>query len=101
MTDKTFLIVNSIPNHQDMISFKAYISQIVEIFHQFGGVGIARFKTMEQVMGNGGIQSVAIFEFPNAQAIHDMMSSSEFNALNELRKKAFQQSVDLMICSNS
>ncbi len=101
MTNKTFLIVNSIPNYQDMISFTTYISKIVGIFHQFGGVALHRFKTIEQVMGNGGIQSVAIFEFPNVQAIHDMMASPEFNALKELRKKAFQQTVDLMICNAS
>lgn len=72
-----------------MINFKTYISQIVGIFHQFGGVALQRFKTIEQVKASGGIQSVAIFEFPNVQAIHEMIASPEFNALKELRKKAF------------
>ena len=95
---KTFLIVNAVPNTNDRLSFKTYLSQIVEIFKNFGGSIMQRFSTSEQIMGQGGIKAIAIFEFPNAQAIKEMHGSDEFNALNELRKKAFQQEVDLMIC---
>ena len=95
---KTFLIVNAVPNTDDMLSFKSYLSQILEIFKKFGGSNMQRFSTLEQIMGQGGIKAIAIFEFPNAQAIKDMHASDEFNALNELRKKAYKQEVDLMIC---
>ncbi len=99
MTDnKTFLVVNAIPNMDDITSFQSYISQIVDIFKQFGGSGMQRWKTTEQVMGNGGIKAIAVFEFPSAQSIKDMMASEEFNALNDLRAKAYKQEVDLMIC---
>lgn len=94
----TFLIVNAVPNTEDLPSFKSYLSQIVEIFKKFGGFSMQRFSTSEQIMGQGGIKAIAIFEFPNAQAIKDMHASDEFNALNELRKKAYKQEVDLMIC---
>ena len=40
----------------------------------------------------------AVFEFPNPQAIKDMILGEEFNALNDLRIKAYKQEVDLMIC---
>jgi uncharacterized protein (DUF1330 family) len=96
--NKTFLIVNAIPNMDDMDSFQSYISQIIGIFTKFGGNGMQRWKTVEQVMGTGGIKAVAVFEFPDAQAVKDMMASKEFNALNDLRKKAYKQEVDLMIC---
>lgn len=99
MTDnKTFLVVNAIPNIEDMASFQSYLSQIVGIFKQFGGTGMQRWKTIEQVMGEGGIKAMAVFEFPSSQSVKDMMASEEFNALNELRKKAYKQEVDLMIC---
>lgn len=98
IVNKTFLIVNAIPNTDDMASFQAYLSQIMGIFKQFGGSGMQRWKTIEQIMGNGGIKAIAVFEFPSAQSIKDMMASVEFNALNELRKKAYKQEVDLMIC---
>ncbi len=95
---KTFLIVNAVPNMDDMPSFQSYLSQIVGIFIKFGGSGMQRWKTTEQVMGQGGIKAIAVFEFPSAQSIKDMMASEEFNALNDLRKKAYKQEVDLMIC---
>jgi len=96
--NKTFLMVNAIPNMDDVESFQSYLSQIVGIFKQFGGSGMQRWKTIEQVMGKGGIKAMAVFEFPSAQSIKDMMVSEEFNALNNLRKKAYKQEVDLMIC---
>ena len=96
--NKTFLIVNAIPNTEDIMSFKSYLSQIVVIFTKFGASNMQRFKTIEQVMGQGGIKAIAVFEFPHSQSIKDMIKSEEFMALNELRKKAYIQEVDLMIC---
>lgn len=57
-----------------------------------------RWKTTEQVMGQGGIKAIAAFEFPSPESIKNMMASEDFNALNDLRKKAYKQEVDLMIC---
>jgi uncharacterized protein (DUF1330 family) len=96
--NKTFLIVNAVPNTNDMASFQSYLSQIVGIFKQHGGSNMQRFKTIEQVMGQGGIKAIAVFEFPSPQHIKDMIASPEFTALDELRKKAYTQEVDLMIC---
>ena len=95
---KTYLLVNTIPNMADMASFQLYLSRIVPIFMQFGGQGLGRYRTVEQIMGKGGIKASAVFEFPNAQAIKEMVASKEFNDLNELRQKAYAQEVDLMIC---
>lgn len=96
--NKTFLVINAIPNTDDMPSFKLYLSQIIGIFTKFGGNGMQRWKTTEQVMGQGGIKAIAVFEFPSAQSVKNMLASEEFNALNHLRKKAYKQEVDLMIC---
>jgi len=98
MKNQTFLIVNAVPNTDDMPSFQSYLSQIVEVFKKFGGSNMQRFKTTEQVMGNGGIKAIAVFEFPDAQSIKNMIGSEEFTSLNELRQKAYKQEVDLMIC---
>ena len=95
---KTFLSVNAIPNMEDMPSFQSYLTQIVQLFNQYGGTNMQRFKTIEQVMGKGEIKAIAVFEFPNPQAIKDMILGEEFNALNDLRIKAYKQEVDLMIC---
>lgn len=96
--NKTYLIVNAVPNTNDMESFKTYLTQIVDVFKQYGGTNFQRFKTTEQIMGQGGIKATAIVEFPSSEAIHKMFRSDEFNALNDLKKKAYKQEVDLMIC---
>jgi uncharacterized protein (DUF1330 family) len=98
--EKTFLLVNAIPNMEEKESFQLYLSKIVPIFLSHGAENMQRFKTIEQVMGNGGIKASAVFEFPSAEAIKGMIASEEFNALNELRKKAYVQDVDLMICQS-
>lgn len=97
--EKTFLVINAIPNMEEMESFQLYLSQIVPIFMKFGATNMQRFKPIEQVMGNGGIKATAVFEFPNPQAVKDMIASDAFNALNNLRKKAYMQDVDLMNCN--
>ena len=96
--DKAFLVVNTIPNTDDKDSLKSYLPQIIGVFKQFGASNFQRFRTIEQIMGRGGIQAMAIVEFPSLDAIHQMYASEEFNSLNELRKKAYKQEVDLMIC---
>ena len=97
---KTFLIVNAIPNTDDMASFQSYLPEIVKIFTKFGGTGMQRWKTTEQIMGQGGIKALAVFEFPSVESIKKMIASADFNALNDLRKKAYKQEVDLMICES-
>lgn len=96
--NKTFLIVNAVPNHFDLESFQCYLSQIIEIFKKFGGKNMQRFKVKEQIMGKGNIKAIAFFEFPSSQSIKEMIKSDDFLALNELRQKAYLQEVDLMIC---
>lgn len=96
--NKTFLIINAVPNMAELPSFQSYLTQIVGIIQQYGGSGMQRFKTVEQIMGQGGIKAIAVFEFSSAQAIKDMVAGPEFNALNDLRAKAYSREVDLMIC---
>lgn len=95
--EKIFLVVNAIPNMEEMESFQCYLSQIVPVFIKYGASNMQRFKTQEQVMGQGGIKAIAVFEFPDPTSVKEMIAGEEFNALNELRKKAYVQDVDLMI----
>ncbi len=50
MNNKTYLIVNAVPNMEDITSFQSYISQIVGVFAKFGGSVMHRWETTEQVM---------------------------------------------------
>lgn len=80
-----------------MEGFKLYLSKIIPIFQQYGGKNLGRYKTLEQVLGEGGPKASAIFEFPNSQTIKDMIAGEEFNSLNQLCNEAYKK-VDLMIC---
>lgn len=101
MSSKTFLVVNAIPNRDDLPSFQSYLTQIIDVFKKYGGTGMQRFKTVEALQGDGGIQAIAFFEFPDSAAIKMMYASKEFNELNDLRKKAYAKEVDLMICTSA
>lgn len=72
----------------------------MDVFKRHGAGSIQRFITVEQIMGTGGVKTTLVIDFPSAEAIRTMRASDEFNALNDLRKKAFKQDVDLMICEN-
>lgn len=91
-----YLIINSIPNPENMDGFQLYLSKIMPIFHTNGGVKIQRHKTVEQVIGNSGIKMSGIFEFPSVQNIKDMLAGDEFTSLSTLRSEAFKQ-LDLFI----
>ena len=97
--EKTFLLINTIPNHENMEAFQLYISKIIPLFQSYGGKGLGRYKTLEQVMGDSGIKASAIFEFPSAKSIKEMIAGEEFSSLNDLRKEAYKK-VDLMICES-
>lgn len=97
MTDNKYLIINAIPNAQNMEDFQMYLSKIVPLFIENGGEKIDRYKTIKQLMGIGGVIMFGIFKFPSIDVIEEMMASDEFNDLNELRSRAFSQ-LDLMVC---
>lgn len=95
-----FLVINSVPNTDEMEQLKLYSKEIVKVFSAFEGKIVHRYKTVEHLMGNGTIKNVVIVEFPSAEKVKSMRESEAFNALNDLRKKAFKQDVDLMLCES-
>ncbi len=94
---KINLIINSIPNPENMDKVHEYLSIMMPIIAKYGGEKIERYQAIEQLMGNSGIKMVSIFSFPDIQNLKTMMASNEFSALSELRSNAFHQ-LDLIIC---
>ncbi|MEO9513615.1 MAG: DUF1330 domain-containing protein [Flavobacteriaceae bacterium] len=97
MSDPIYLIVNAIPNSNNMEEVQNYLSKIVPLFNTNGGEKIERYKTIKQLMGNSGIVMFGVFQFPSIDVIEKMMLGTAFNSLTELRSKAFKQ-LDLMVC---
>jgi len=96
---KTFLLINAIPNPEKMAGLQQYLQGIMPIFMSHGGVPVGRFKTVEQLVGEGGIKMTAIIAFPNADAIKEVVASEAFKALAPLRSEVFNQ-LDLMVCES-
>ena len=90
------LIINAIPNPENMENVQEYLSKIMPIFFNNGGEKIERYQATEQLLGSSGIKMVGIFSFPDVETVKTMMASDEFSALGALRASAFKQ-LDLII----
>lgn len=91
-----FLVITSTPNPDKMEELQSYLKQVMPVLMSGGGKPVGRYRVTEQVAGHGGPKTIAIMEYPSAQAIRDLISGDGFNALNALRAEVFL-SLDLMI----
>jgi uncharacterized protein (DUF1330 family) len=91
-----FLVITSTPNPEKMDELQSYLHQAMPVLMSGGGKPVGRYKVTEQVAGQDGPKTVAILEYPSAQAIRDVISGDDFNALNALRAEVFLR-LDLMI----
>jgi len=91
------LIINAIPNKENMLEVQTYLGNMIPVISANGGSVVTRYKTLAQLTGENGPEMVVIFEFPNAEAIKTMMSSEGFSNLSESRAKAFTK-LNMMIC---
>lgn len=94
--EKAFLVINAIPNPENMDAFQEYMSKIMSVLANAGGKTLGRYRTIEQVVGEGGPRVSGLVEFPNAGAIKDLIAGEEYNSLSQIREKAFKR-LDLMI----
>ncbi|OIO66929.1 MAG: hypothetical protein AUJ56_11210 [Zetaproteobacteria bacterium CG1_02_49_23] len=94
-----YLLINAIPNPEKMAATQQYLQSIMPVFKQYGGAPVGRFKTIEQLVGKGGIKMDAILQFPDTKAIRELVDSEAFKALGTLRSEAFNQ-LDMMICES-
>jgi uncharacterized protein (DUF1330 family) len=92
-----FLVITSTPNPEKMNELQSYLHQVMPVLMSGGGKPVGRYKVTEQVVGQDGPKTVAVLEYPSAQAIKDVISGDGFNALNALRAEVFLR-LDLMIC---
>ncbi len=95
--EKAFLVINAVPNPENMAGFQMYMSKIMPILENAGGKTLGRYRTVEQVVGEGGPRVTGIVEFSSSEVIKNMIAGEEFNSLAQLRGEAFAR-LDLMIC---
>ena len=93
---KGILIVTAQLNKSKMEDIKSYLEQAGPLTAKFGGQAVAKYKTIQEIEGNQSPDLVSVTEFPSVAAIKEMVSSSEYKALTELRASAFSK-LNLMI----
>ena len=94
---KTFLIINAIVNKENMADVKLYLQSIMAVFGKNGGKPIARYKTIEKLIGDESPEMIAIIEFASAEILKQMINGDDFTALAELRAKVFTK-LNIVIC---
>lgn len=68
------------------------------VFAQSGGQPIGRYKTIESLSGEDSPETLAVVQFPSAEAIKNMLNSEAFKALAKLRSRVFSK-LNLMLCT--
>lgn len=94
---KVILIATAKVNKSKMEDLKSYLEQAGPLTEKFGGQGVAKYKTIQEIAGEESPELISVTEFPNVDAINKMVNSSEFKALAELRSSAFNK-LNLIIC---
>jgi len=97
MENSVKLIINAIPNKENMQEVQSYLGNMMPVISKNGGSVVNRYKTIDHLVGENGPEMVVIFEFQNAQSIKTMMESEGFTNLAESRAKAFTK-LNMMIC---
>lgn len=99
MTDsKTHLIINAIVNKENIEELQSYLGKIMPVFAKHGGKPLAKYKTIDQLIGESSPEMIAIIEFPSADVIKQLIKEDDFTALANSRAKAFTK-LNLMICT--
>ena len=94
---KAILVVTAKVNKSKMEDLKSYLEQAGPLTAKFGGQGIAKYKTIQEISGEQSPELVSVTEFPSVDTINEMVNSSDFKALAELRASAFSK-MNLIIC---
>ena len=94
---KAILLVTAKVNKEKMEDLKSYLEKVGPLTGKYGGQGVARYKTVEEIAGEQSPELVSVTEFPSAEAINELVNSKDFTDLSDLRASAFIK-LNMMIC---
>ena len=86
---KAILIVAAVVNKDKMEDLTSYLQKAGPLTDQYGGKGLARYKTLENISGDQSPEILSVTEFPSAETIKVLVNSAEYKALDNLRSTAF------------
>ena len=94
----SYLVINAIINKENKAELAEYLDKTYQVFRANGGKPIGKYKTIENLGGEGSPEMVAIIAFQDDQKIRKMMNSKDFENLGELRSRVFEK-LNLVLCS--
>ena len=94
---KATLVINAIVNKENMAEMPTYLESVMTIFVKNGGKPVKRYKAIQQLAGDEASDTIALFEFANAEVINEMVNGVDFIALAELRARVFSK-LNMVIC---
>ena len=94
----SILVINAVINQENKAELQGYLNQMMQVFKDNGGKPVARYKAVENLLGDNSPEMVAIISFPDSQTIKDMINGEDYISLTELRSRVFEK-LNLIICS--
>ena len=94
---KAILVITAKVNKDKMEDLKSYLQHAGPLTGKYGGKAMARYKTLEEIIGEQSPELISVSEFPSAEVINEMVNSKDFTDLADLRSSAFSK-LNMMIC---
>lgn len=91
MNLKIFFIIIGFINPQEQESFKHYSTEINKLYESVGAEVIGRYPIAQTLLGEEKPDFLLVVEFPNQQALQNLLTSKEFQDLAPYREKAFSK----------
>ncbi len=99
MSDKTTLIVTSIPNPEQQAALDAYVQGAYPLLLNLGGEIVKRSVVSDTYHGEQNFKVIMLMDFPSKSALLAMFDSSAYQALIPDRNKAFK-SIEIMFADH-
>jgi len=97
--NKTFLVITAIVNKQNIAEVPEYLGSVMQIFGQYGGKPVGRYKTINSLVGDESPEMMAVIEFDSPKTVEEMVNGEAFSALAEQRTRVFEK-LNMIISQN-
>ncbi len=90
-SEGNILIINAVINKENKAKIPEYLGKMNEVFKDFQGNPVGKYKRVQRISGEGIPEMVAIIRFPNQETITNMIESKSYEDLSALRKAVFTE----------
>lgn len=85
------LVISAVINKENKAKLPEYLGKMKEVFKEFEGTPVGKYKRISIIDGDATPEMIAIIEFPNQEAITNMIESDSYQGLSDLRESVFSE----------